>query len=290
MLKCLICNKEFDNKHKFSAHVYHIHNLNKNEYDIKFDLVLKCKKCNAILKHISKKRKTDYCNHCRDRTGINNPFFNKNHSNETKQHLSETSSISSKSLWQNDEYRNKVISHITGLKRSDEFKEEQSKRIIKWYEENPEQQQIRSGYMKQSWIDGKIEPNINSYNESKKEAKELRAFLEKHFKNKKITKKVLRIENKWFYPDILINDKIIVEFYGDFWHANPNRYKSDDIVHHSVIAKEIWKRDKERVDILLKNGYTIFIIWQSIYDLNKEECVSKLIKEIDENQSLEKTI
>lgn len=41
--------------------------------------------------------------------------------------------------------------------------------------------------------------------------------------------------------------KTIIELNGDFWHANPNKYKADDILNHpgsnGIKAKDIWKRD-----------------------------------------------
>lgn len=38
-------------------------------------------------------------------------------------------------------------------------------------------------------------------------------------------------EGKCFRYDFLINGKIIVELNGDFWHANPQKYKENDILH-----------------------------------------------------------
>ena len=242
-------------------------------------MIKKCK-CNGCDNILSKKNKSGYCTRHRPRTGENNPFFGKKHSNKTKKHLSNTSSESTKKLWQDDEYRKKVIKNATGLKRSDNFKKEQSLRIKKWYEENPNQRVIRSKHMKQSWEDGKIEPNINSINESKQE-KELRTLLIEKLNNRKIQKKTIKIDGKYFYPDILIDNKIIVEFYGNFWHANPLKYKENDIIHHGEIAKEIWSKDKKRINILQKNGYNVFIIWQSDYEANKEKCIRNLIKKVN---------
>jgi len=45
------------------------------------------------------------------------------------------------------------------------------------------------------------------------------------------------------YYDETLN--IAVEFYGDFWHANPLIYKENDSIL-GVSACEIWERDKIR--------------------------------------------
>jgi hypothetical protein len=45
------------------------------------------------------------------------------------------------------------------------------------------------------------------------------------------------------YYDETLN--VAVEFYGDFWHANPLIYKETDCIL-GVSVSEIWKRDKAR--------------------------------------------
>ena len=133
--------------------------------------------------------------------------------------------------------------------------------------------------MKESWDNGKIEPNINSINESKLE-KELREELKKRLLNRKVRKSTIRINNKWFYPDIQIDKNIIIEFYGDYWHANPKTFKANDIVHHKLTAKQIWNRNKKRLNILKNNGFIIFIIWQNEYENDKQKTIQSLIKKL----------
>jgi len=63
-----------------------------------------------------------------------------------------------------------------------------------------------------------------------------------------------------FIPSI----KKIIECYGDYWHCNPLKYKSNfynKSVH--LPAKEIWDRDKKRIDFLVKNGYDVEIFWEN---------------------------
>lgn len=53
-------------------------------------------------------------------TGDKNPFYGKHHTNETKETIKEKNKISVKKLWENEEYRNKVIN---GMLNSDKLKE-----------------------------------------------------------------------------------------------------------------------------------------------------------------------
>lgn len=128
--------------------------------------------------------------------------------------------------------------------------------------------------MKQSWKEGKIEPNIHSINESKKE-RELKKIIEENT-NLKVQKKTIKIGSKWCLPDIIVDNKIIVEFYGDFWHAHHDKYKSDDIVHHGKTAKEIRQHDVQRKKQLEKAGYIFHVVWEKDFDNDK----NKVLKEI----------
>ena len=273
---CMICKEEFASNHTLGLHLRK-HGISATEYKTKYNLHRRCGKCGKIL--ISYSKKTGYCGACRDRTGSNNPFYGKTHSKETKDHLTETSCKSTTLLWQQTGYRDKVIANATGLKRSTQFKTEQSTRIAQWYKENPEQIDIRSKSMKQSWVDGKIEPNINSVNESKLE-RELRRLLKQSLTDRNIKKKTIRVDGHWFYPDIIIDEQIIIEFYGDFWHANPIKFKADDIIHHSLSARDIWERDERRVEFLKERGYTVFVIWETDFKRDKKQCIQFLTESI----------
>lgn len=57
-----------------------------------------------------------------------------------------------------------------------------------------------------------------------------------------------------YIPDYVNYDnKIIVEVYGDYWHANPKRYAADDYVYTdqrskvAILAKDRWSHDADRV-------------------------------------------
>ena len=78
----------------------------------------------------------------------------------------------------------------------------------------------------------------------------------------------------------------IIEFYGDYWHANPRKYNSDSILHHPnnhICANDIWELDKKKVDWLLKRGYSVKIVWEYDYLHNEKQTVDECIKFINEN-------
>lgn len=53
---------------------------------------------------------------------------------------------------------------------------------------------------------------------------------------------------------------LVIEYYGDFWHANPAIYSSDDKIHTSYTAKDIWERDANRLKIF--NHTKTIIVWE----------------------------
>lgn len=56
----------------------------------------------------------------------------------------------------------------------------------------------------------------------------------------------------------------IIEYFGDYWHCNPEKY--DEKYYHKILkmsAKDVWEKDKKRIEILRQNGYDVNIIWEN---------------------------
>lgn len=86
-------------------------------------------------------------------------------------------------------------------------------------------------------------------------------------------------QNRVVYPDCFIPTlNIVIEFYGDKYHANPKLFKSNDKPHpfnHKITAKEIWKYDLERQQII-ETEQTCLIVWEYDYRNDKDLVLSKL--------------
>lgn len=80
----------------------------------------------------------------------------------------------------------------------------------------------------------------------------------------------------------IVKDKKIIEFYGDFWHANPQIFNKDKILKDHLggvrVVNDIWKRDEKRIKFLKDVGYEVLVIWESDWNKNKEECIEKIRK------------
>ena len=233
-----------------------------------------CKKCGKLL---YKYNKSGFCNKHRDRTGKNNPFYGKKHSKETILKSKPKQSIASKKLWTDPVYRDKVIKGISKPRREG-FKIEQSERVTQWYIDNPEQRIIRSERMKESWRTGVIVPNNCNFNRSRKENKLFLKIKELFMDTN--DKHTIRVNGRWLLPDIYIPEiNLIVEFKGNYWHANPKYYDADDIVHHNISAKEIWELDEKREQLIQELGYDLLIVWEDEYEDENE--LKRILTDLD---------
>ena len=111
---------------------------------ITYKLNRTCPTCGV---RISDKNKSGFCKKHLDRTGENNPFFGKTHSKETREILKIKCKEATTKMWQDEEYRNKVIQNATGLKRDEKFKETQRQNAYKQFQDK-HQRDIRSERMR----------------------------------------------------------------------------------------------------------------------------------------------
>ena len=63
-----------------------------------------------------------------------------------------------------------------------------------------------------------------------------------------------------FYDFVIPELKICIEYNGDYWYCNPNKY--DASYYHKqrkMLAKDIWEYDKIKKDVMLKEGMIIIL-------------------------------
>jgi len=73
-------------------------------------------------------------------------------------------------------------------------------------------------------------------------------------------------KKRYFYDFYLNEIGVIVEINGDYWHANPSKYKYSDVLktgHKEITALDIWEKDKKKLDFAKKNGFEVIVIWES---------------------------
>ena len=245
MEECLECGDTFLNKAKLYRHVRDIHKMRMSDYRDKHH-ILKCKKCG---KDLWSDNKSGYCTKCIDR------------------------STKTLKLWQTPSYRKSVIDAVSKPRREG-FGKEQSKRMKEWWDAHPERKIEQGKHMEKSWREGKITAIPRSNNTSSGERALYKDIV--NLFSEATSKVTIRIGNRWFFPDILLEKEgIIIEYFGDYWHANPKVYAEDDIVRWGISAAELWFSDKKRIEILESAGYIIEVVFQMEYRENREEVLEK---------------
>ena len=97
--------------------------------------------------------------------------------------------------------------------------------------------------------------------------------------NKPKKEKYIRDKNGNCYAyDFCLNKKII-EFNGDYWHANPKIYNEDFINKvKNMSALEIWEYDNNKKICAENHGYEILYIWELDYNQSREDTINKCIE------------
>jgi very-short-patch-repair endonuclease len=83
--------------------------------------------------------------------------------------------------------------------------------------------------------------------------------------------------------DFLVDEKYIIECYGDFWHCNPSKYEPDFFNRgKKKTAKDIWERDSCRKNKFEAMGYKFLSLWESEINSNTKSVhqrIKKMIKQ-----------
>lgn len=76
---------------------------------------------------------------------------------------------------------------------------------------------------------------------------------------------VMYLNGFQYKPDAFdISTNTIYEFYGDFWHGNPNKFDLNKINPcNKKTFGELYKKTLEREDLIKKAGYNLVTIWES---------------------------
>jgi hypothetical protein len=73
----------------------------------------------------------------------------------------------------------------------------------------------------------------------------------------------------------------VIEFYGDYWHANPQFYASDFIIYGKT-AEQIRLNDSNRIKVIEQScdGIEILVVWEKEYLTNVDFTVQRLYNHI----------
>jgi hypothetical protein len=106
-------------------------------------------------------------------------------------------------------------------------------------------------------------------------------------KNKEFSKYDNINEKIYFYDFVIIEDglKLCIEFHGDDFHANPNKYKPNDRipVGGRITATECWEKDRKKQLCIESFGFQYLVVWESDYRRDKVGTINKILEHINGN-------
>lgn len=104
--------------------------------------------------------------------------------------------------------------------------------------------------------------------------------------------KVKTLKHNLYYVDYYDETlNIVIEFYGNYFHLNPEKYSPDFIQYKNhekcVKAKDKWQHDKERIDDIQQTlNCKVIIVWESTYRNDKKGTINSLIQMINNKEQL----
>jgi hypothetical protein len=82
-----------------------------------------------------------------------------------------------------------------------------------------------------------------------------------------------------FYDMTCSRRKKIIEYNGDYWHANPNIYPNNYIVKKcNKSANEIQDRDALKKQSAVDRGFEVRVVWESEYLANPRKVLTELLE------------
>ena len=238
-------------------------------------------KCDTCLEHEwwtsysnRKQRDSDMCQRCKNTQGICG-MLGKKHSKETIDKFKDGRRAGSNNIAKRSDVREKISAKLKG-------------RACEWLtgKRRPDHALRMRKYMNSFWTipsaardqryeklnDARIS---NALGHSKLHDDIKEALVENGFVDFVSEYKV----GKYIVDEVDQGRQLILEVYGDFWHANPNKYNASDEMNFpsgKMRAECVWDKDNARIDFLKSNGYQVIIIWESEWKSDKNGCINRL--------------
>lgn len=287
-MKCLICGKEHSNKKYCSEKCqYEAYKIKKVER-----VNIKCLNCGEEFETLKTKPKK-YCSRkCVDEhkkityLGENNPMFNVKVKEETKiKH-----SLISKELWKNPIIANKIKDGIKERNKNSDYpngwspesRDKRKKTYEKIYND-PSLVEIMKNKRDNTCLKkyGKTSYDIMNDALLKTSKTKIENMFEEYLKEKNIDYKnqhkiYYKIDGNLKYKiyDFIINDKILIEIDGDYWHGNSQFFK---VLNETQLKNK--ENDDFKNELAKMNNMTLIRFWENEIINNKyKEILNKWLK------------
>lgn len=240
--------------------------------------------CAGCGKQIADQSKIGYCHHCYVtiyQKGSNNGFFGKHHTEETKKIIADKARAWTTNKIATDPKFREAMRRGATKPRSEDAKHNIKLAATKMYVDHPYLRKLRGQEAQCRWQEG-----TNHFRTLRNKKSQGEKELFKYFSNSgkyKVSDVEIKVgDRKYLSPDIIINDYVCIEFFGDYFHANPKIYKSNFLIKKkNKLAGEIWEEDAKRIALIEKNGFVVIVVWEHDYKHDKQAITRFLENKID---------
>jgi G:T-mismatch repair DNA endonuclease (very short patch repair protein) len=222
-----------------------------------------------------------------------NPFFGKKHSDGTKKTMSELKKgiapwnkgkvgIYSKETLEKMSKSSKIIQNRPDVKQANREKHtgkkysKETKQKISAFQNRPDVKQANRERLRD------IRHNQVKPNNRESQIGQILTEAGIRFKfHRNVDYQTIENEHRKKEVDVFIRPKKIIEHNGTYNHADPRKYKPDDLIreHNKMVkASEIWKREKIILNQIKKQGYKILVVWEQDLLKDSENTKNKILK------------
>jgi very-short-patch-repair endonuclease len=164
----------------------------------------------------------------------------------------------------NDDTKRKISTSLSIMWKDEQYKIETSKKIKDAINSNDEELIRRSNFMKKMRENPEFNRKnfLGCKNRLTKLHKKIRAILKLDELGFESEKNI----DRYFVDEFNESHGIILEIFGDYAHANPRKYKKNDMIRlygQAYTAEEKWIKDNVRTKKLESLGYKVIIVWES---------------------------
>ena len=104
-------------------------------------------------------------------------------------------------------------------------------------------------------------------------------LVESILKNNSFSYKREQPVSRW-RADFIVNENIVIEVQGDYWHANPKVYDRSNLNSLTKVQKKGIIRDKKKKDWILSNDFDYIEVWENDLKYDFDNTLKKLIQEL----------
>lgn len=188
-------------------------------------------------------------------SGQNHPMFRRHHSEEAIRKMSETH----KKTMSNPEFRKRLS--------------EVHKKRLSNPEERKRQSETSRATLLRLYESGSFPKQTNT----KPERQIKEELLKRGHKEGIDFIHQYKFMNKFMCDFCFPQQKVIVEVYGDFWHANPKKYPEGSPLHqHQIKGKRIDKSKEAYITKVDNISWTYLVLWESDIKEDVVKCVNQI--------------